>query len=114
MMGIDNNGILFLGLPDHELDISVLDLNPAAIEENGIEEALWEWRLADKNRLQIEAQPDSRYDRRMILIGFKLADSGSYGCKEVEEFQEKLNKSKEQFIKLFQKIPKIWILNYQW
>jgi len=116
-MGVDNNGILFLGKTEEELDFSALnDFDMEAFEEDS--EYLYEW--SDKHGHGgwssdgLRSQYGNDYHDDPHLIGFILADSGSYGCKKVENLQGLIDDRAEKFIKIFGVHPEIYILNYQW
>src|SRR3990167_5078249 len=110
-MGIDNNGILFLGLEKREVNVeNIIGLN-ADDFDNDSEDALYFWRTSDKSRPKLTLQCQN--DKGEVLIGFELGNSGSYGCREIFGLEEKISLCRTDFLQLFVKHPKIWIMNYQ-
>ena len=113
-MGIDNNGILFLGLEKREVNVeNVPGLNMDDFD-NDAEGALYFWRKSDESRPRLTIQWQNGEREGKLLIGFELANSGSYGCKEVVGLAEKIALYTTSFLQLFRKHPKMWIMNYQW
>ena len=111
-MSVDNNGVLFLGRKYDEVDLSRLE----GLDENsddGLEEELCCWGL-DHDHHGLTSQVDNGYSPRFTLVGFLLADSGSYGCKEVTGLVMELRRRTREFRELFDIGAKVYIMNYQW
>lgn len=112
-MGVDNNGILFLGLPESEVDLTVLPDFDADAAGDDRDYLRYTWGEVPGHP-QFVFQEDNGYDPRVRFVGFKLADSGSYGYKEVEDLPGNLNRCALIFENWLGKRPKVFILNYQW
>ncbi len=115
-MGVDNNGILFLGLPSSDELLGKLegfDMEEAA---ESVREAVWNW-VIDYGRIEVHAglcaHRKNGWDND-LLLGFTLADSGSYGCEEVLGLGEAIIEKAQKFRTIFSANSKIYIMNYQW
>jgi hypothetical protein len=109
-MGVDNYGILFLGLEVTEVDITSLPgYDSGFIEENGIDEFLYKMNTEDK----LTSQADSCDYSSVELIGYELANSGPYDYKEVNGLTGTIATKTKQFLRRFGVEPKIYIMNYQ-
>jgi hypothetical protein len=115
-MGVDNNGILFLGRKEEELDLEKLEsFDFEKYDDDGMD-YLHSWSsihgLSREDTLT--AQDDNGYDSRFWLIGFKLGDSGSYDCKQIVDLAGNLERKTKLFVELFSVEPHVYIMNYQW
>lgn len=113
-MGVDNNGRLFLGLMQKEVDLSKIPgLDMKILEEDGLGEALESVSRKPATK-GLCSQDDSGYERNKTLVGYLLADSGSYGLKKIDDLPSKIAESTKKFVEIFGIEPNIYILNYQW
>lgn len=109
-MSVDNNAILFLGLPVDQVDhtrIPGLDLEYWEDDAQAALDILPEPPLTEGLELTTDNMDND-------FIGFKLGDSGSYGCIELQNLAAETTKRTNMFRFLFRVEPKIYLFNYQW
>lgn len=112
-MGVDNRGILFMGLKEEELDLAKLgNFDFKLMEDEGLWEALWSWDR-EHGKIGLTCQENNGYSYDFRLVGYQLAASQSYGCDEVEDLAGKIGRKNAEFYGLFGVLPKIYIMNYQ-
>ena len=112
-MGIDNNGKVIVGLEIGEVDLLVLgDMNQTYEDSQSFLDE-WNSKQKEKHR-RLHMQEDNGYSTDKRYICFVVADSGSYGMKEVPNLCELISESVSLFKETFNKTPKIFVMNYQW
>lgn len=106
-MGVDNNGVLVVGLESGEFPYP-----------DGYEGNINDWYWDHRGEVHI---PDGM-DLRDInpgywecdIAGIVVADSGSYAYKKVEDIEDRIGAAKAAFKTVFGVDGKVFILNNQW
>lgn len=99
-MSIDNNAVLYVGLPFRELDPECVYSKPCFLLESVEDDCLGYYPL------------DDQHDEG-ILIGYLIGDSGSHGIKVIEDINFKIAYAISDFESHFKKKPKVYLFNSQ-
>jgi len=108
-MGIDNNGMLVVGLESSEFPYDKL--------EGYADEGLGEWAYLREGMvvpMGMEIQEVRNDYWKEGIAGIVVADSGSYSYKEAVDIEIKIQAAREAFMALFGADPRVFILNWQW
>lgn len=103
-MSVDNNAILYVGLPLKEL---------AGLTRNSVKYVDPEDYLSE-----LENKPKEIGYRELntgeTLVGIDIGDSGSYGCITIDYLPTKIKQAEGLFFEVFKKQPKVYLFNLQW
>jgi len=109
-MGVDNNGMLIVGLEDKDFNYDAL---PDLAEYDDSIEG-WAWANRSKLPAGMELRDITAGYWRHSIIGFVVGDSGSYKYKEIEDAEGKISTARAAFEGIFGVKPRVFILNRQW
>lgn len=114
-MGVDNNAILFVGLPASEINGEYLE---AVCARCGFTTEDWEEYVDDcLQKINVDGlgyRNTSEYHDEGMLVGFTIGNSGSYGIIQIEDAKTKINHAQSTFMEVFGIMPKTYLYNYQW
>lgn len=106
-MSVDNNAILFVGLQVEKV-LNKKQLKRIEDDEDDLEFLTKDEAIMIKNTNGYDSESKR-------LIGYEIADSGSYGLEELgNDLPQKIELRKQSFEKEFNKKAKIYLFNYQW